>query len=206
MDVTAVLVSKSGRTCTPAYRNAGAAAKLVFFVLSLSASKALSVDQDLHPPAVQIHGGRHFDAATNSYYWLKHVDGRQVGDAAPFTSLGGSRFRRLENGIVSYQGQGIVTDAGDGGANIGLLRRLRLSGDSILGFGLWYDVNQSHRETVFHQSAPSLELLQDDWGLRCNDATVASISLGSSTGSLTGTTILEDIQINNAGITGIEFD
>ena len=118
------------------------------------------------PLVSEIWGGTQLNE--NTYFWLQHIDGRQLGDVSPYTSLGGSHYRFMNNGVLLFETQALVTNDGGGGATIGGNRRFWLDDDTIAGAGLWFDVNQSRRENTFQQGAVSLELLRDDWSLRAN--------------------------------------
>lgn len=109
-----------------------------------------------------------FDPQRNTYFWLRHLEGRQIGDVSSFTSAGGTRYGWQDNGVVLLTGQGLMTNNGDGGANVGATRRLWLTEEAIVGFGLWGDLTTSRNENVFHQGGLSFEVLGDLWSVRAN--------------------------------------
>lgn len=119
-------------------------------------------------PIVSTFANAFYDSESNFYGWLSHIDGRQVGDLQPYTALGGTKYYFPGNGATLFSGQLGGTNDGFGMLNVGVQRRAWL-GDSILGAGLWYDINESRLGNVYQQGALSLELFIDNnWTIRGN--------------------------------------
>lgn len=120
------------------------------------------------PAAAQQTTGSFFDVDSNRYYWLNHIEGRQIGDVSSSTSAGATQYFYDDFGAWMFVGQGLSTNDGNGGANVGIVRRMWLTDDSIIGGGLWYDANQSRRGNWYQQAGYSFEVICNDWALRSN--------------------------------------
>ena len=139
--------------------------------LCLSVSIFLGVtllnSNSVHCDQYPLIGGDYDPNQQNWSAWLGHTQGRQIGDIAPFTSFGATRYLLGSDVAWSLNSQGIMTWDGNGGGTLGINRR-QLFGNTVLGTGFWYDANASRRDKVFQQIAYSLELLRDKWAFRTN--------------------------------------
>ena len=118
-------------------------------------------------PMVTDTNGAFFNPDLNTYFRLRHIDGQQFGATRSFTSGGATHYVFLSNGTVLINAQGRVTNDGEGGGTVGIIRRY-LVGESILGGGVFYDAQNSRFDHFFQQLGLSLELLRDDWSIRAN--------------------------------------
>ena len=83
----------NGQWISQSQRINGLAIVILMVVIAMTASPR---QVDAQP---REHIRSFFDAEQNFYGWLNHTDGRQIGDVAPFTSLGGTKFFNQQNGL-----------------------------------------------------------------------------------------------------------
>ena len=118
------------------------------------------------------------------YFWLQGVGGREYGVSGNwYSNLG--LFVPLwvppcEDTMLFTQANGLVGDDSVYGANLGLVLRHRLSlYDSVVGAGLWYDV-QSDSDLDLQQVGLSLEWLNTQSEFRFN----GYYPIGSTSGTI----------------------
>jgi hypothetical protein len=68
----------------------------------------------------QEHQGGHFDSTNNTYFWLRHYEGRQLGDVDAYTSAGGVKYFDVADGVLLFEDQGLVTNQGGAGGSFGV--------------------------------------------------------------------------------------
>ncbi len=99
--------------------------------------------------------------------WVEHIAGGGPG-WDPYTALGGSIPVPFGNGVLMIEGQGLLTNDGNGAGSVGIHRRFFV-GRSLFGVGVWYDVTQSPNQNTFHQTSASLEWFPSGhWTVRGN--------------------------------------
>ncbi|MFT5527206.1 MAG: hypothetical protein ACI9HK_005188 [Pirellulaceae bacterium] len=113
----------------------------------------------------QEHQSGHFDTSSNTYFWLRHYEGHQLGDVDAYTSAGGVKYIEVGDGVLLFEAQGLVQNDGGAGGTFGVNRRILL-GDTVFGAGLWYDFNESKYDQVYQQGSFTLEMLRDDISVR----------------------------------------
>ena len=141
-----------------------AQSSIASFVIAIS---FCGYDASAQEPLVRETSGAFFDADRDTYFRFQHIEGRQLGDVMPFTMFGGTRYIHLDDGVILFDGQARLTNAGESGGSIGGVRRF-LMDNSIVGAGLWFDINESSFDNTFQQIGTSLEWFRDVWSFRAN--------------------------------------
>jgi hypothetical protein len=120
------------------------------------------------PALAQETASGFYDVEANRYAWLRHMGGEQIGDVLPYTAFGATQFFGRDNGVILLTGQVATTNSSQSIGNVGIVRRLWLTDNTILGVGLWGDIQESRRDNPYQQGGVSLELLQENWAVRAN--------------------------------------
>jgi hypothetical protein len=87
-------------------------------------------------------------------FWIEHIAGGGPG-WAPYTGLGGSAPLSVDDGVVLFEGQVLVTNSGNAAGSVGIHHRFFLN-RQLFGAGVWYDITQSPNQNTFHQLSTSL--------------------------------------------------
>lgn len=107
------------------------------------------------------------DAFRNYYFWVRHIEGRQLGGTSPYTSFGGSYITYITDGILMFNGQFQVTNRGKPVGNVGAIVRYPTP-YGVFGANAWYDVRSSRFGNTFHQAGVGFEYLTCGWSVRGN--------------------------------------
>lgn len=185
-------------------RNLIRGASFLLCLLLSTAAHAQDLMQSMYADAT-----RFYDPEANTYFWLRHLDGNHVGNTMPFTSLGGTKYIPLGNGVLMFDGQGILTNNAMVAGNLGVIGRMYAGNDSIVGASTWLDVGQSRNRNTNSQVGFGLEWLRCDWSARGNvyipigdtEHVIGSRSFGNP-----GTNNIPSFSGNNLVVGGVLFN
>ncbi len=104
----------------------------------------------------------------NTFGWVRHSAGQQIGDEDAFTAVGGSGYRYLHNGLWMASAQVLITNDAMPGGNFGVVRRFWLDRRTVIGGGFFYDASLTPWNNTFQQTSGSLEIFHGDWTVRSN--------------------------------------
>ena len=163
---------------------------LVAMTLAIAATEALaqSTTNLFNETFVNV-----FDPESRTYFSLQGVQGNQFGGQLPYTSFGASHYTgSIDSTVTLYNGQLLVNNngnpAGTFGAQYRRLTELRLLNTSILGAGVYMDLNQSRYNNLFQQVNVNFELMtESSWVVRANGyLPVGQIQQQAATDSVVG--------------------
>ncbi len=128
-------------------------------------------EADLFDPIDPIDSrGSFYNPGNNVYFQFDYTNGDSYAQANQNLRFSGTHYTFLHNGALLLTGHGLLTDEGNAGAGVGLVRRwLRYSpvfGDHVIGTGFHWDMSQSDYEYTYHQVVGTVELLKEDWAVR----------------------------------------
>jgi hypothetical protein len=113
------------------------------------------------PPAANAYQGEYFTTDLTEVFRLRHMEGDGQGDVPAFTNFGFTKFVWGPQGVLMFDAGARITNEGEPGFTVGVHRRV-VSGDVVLGAGLFFD------EQDFHQGSVAFELFTPNWAFRTN--------------------------------------
>jgi len=85
-----------------------------------------------------------------------------------YSRFGATQHLFLPDGVISFNGEGFVTNYGHGGATA-LLHTRQLVGNSLWGAGASYMVQESEADNIYEQGAVHVEVFPNEaWSVRAN--------------------------------------